>query len=266
MALSAEAETSRDVVQTLLQQRGDGIGDSLLDGNCDLVRAFRNQQRTLQAHGELVVPDRQNRSVFFLFSGWAHRYRLLPDGRRQIIDIYLPGDLVGIDAFLGTKPTDGIIALTDVSFGGLDIPAFEKLVADPVVALQLVALMGAERRRIDNRLVDVGRLLAEEKIAALILELYERLCQRGLVKRPSFILPLTQQQIGDHLGMTIVHVNRVLRRLRENGVLVLQRQTVIIQDMAKLRMLVSCTIKEHPLTAISTIPAGPRPAPESVPR
>lgn len=265
--MSAEAENSRDVVQNLLQQQGEsGVMDSLLDSNSELVRAFRGGQKTLPAHGELVVPDRPGRAVFFLFTGWAHRYRLLPDGRRQIIDIYLPGDLVGIDAFLGTRPTDGIVALTDISYGALEIPVFEKLVVDSAVALQLISLMGAERRRIDSRLVDVGRLLAEEKIAALILELYERLCQRGLVKRPSFILPLTQQQIGDHLGMTIVHVNRVLRRLRENGVLVLQRQTVIIQDMAKLRTLVSCSIKEQPLSVMSNLPPSIRANSETMPR
>jgi CRP-like cAMP-binding protein len=221
------------------------------DSTAELARRFRRTQKIMPAHIELVRPGEPSESVFFLFSGWAYRYRLLPDGRRQIIDLLLPGDLAGIDGFLLDRPRDGIMALTDIVYGMLDHAVFEQVITDPAVALQVIKLMGAERRRVDNRLVDVGRLLAEEKIASLMLELYERLWQRGFAKRSTFLLPMTQQQIGDHLGMTIVHVNRVLRRLRENGILRVQRQTVVIQDMAKLQAIVSCQINPPPQPAAS---------------
>jgi DNA-binding transcriptional regulator LsrR (DeoR family) len=75
------------------------------------------------------------------------------------------------------------------------------------------------------------------RICVLLLDIHDRLRRRGLINRPTFNLPLTQEQIADHLGLTLVHVNRTLRRLREQKLVIVDRQVVIIMDMEQLRSL-----------------------------
>src|SRR5262249_14259672 len=89
------------------------------------------------------------------------------------------------------------------------------------------------------------------RIAAVVLDIYERLRRRDLVSRPTFNLPLTQEQLADYLGITMVHVSRTLRRMREEGLLLMDRQVVIITDLDALR---------HAATRVASV-NGSRPSP-----
>ena len=91
----------------------------------------------------------------------------------------------------------------------------------------------------DRHLTAISRLDARERIGLFLLDIYDRLRRRELISRPTFNLPLTQEQIADHLGMTMVHVNRTLRRLREERLLMVANQVVIITDIDRLRAVVT---------------------------
>jgi CRP-like cAMP-binding protein len=110
-----------------------------------------------------------------------------------------------------------------------------ELMADQQIALSVIALVAKQGRQREQHIVALARLDAHARIAAFLLGIYDRLRERELVTRPRFTLGLTQDQIADHLGLAMVHVNRTLRRLREERLALVDRQVVIIADLAGLR-------------------------------
>jgi CRP/FNR family transcriptional regulator len=220
-------------------------------GAIDLHHAAASHRRHLAAHTELIRSEEPQSELGILLKGWACRYRLLPDGRRQILDVHLPGDLIGLDGFLMTSSQDFVVTLTEVTFGSIDHDRFQRLIASPDIALQILSMLAAERRRLDGHLATVGQMAADEKIAALLLEFYVRLRHRQIIRGKSFHFPLTQQQLGDFLGMTVVHVNRVLKRLRDSGIVNVKHRVVVIHDMARLADLASGRPRTMPLPHIA---------------
>jgi len=224
----------------------DGLADedsgcfaAVARGGATLQQAAMAQPRALAAHSEIWRPQERRAAIVVLFKGWACRYRLLPDGRRQIVDVLLPGDIVGLGALFKPRAEDFVHALTEIACGELDHASLFRLLGDPEVALHVMAQLAAESRRLDTCLTTVGQMVAEERIAALLVAFHRRLEQRQSVMGKSFHFPLTQQQLGDFLGMTVVHVNRVLKRLRDGGIVNVKHRIVVIQDLAKLKHLAS---------------------------
>jgi CRP-like cAMP-binding protein len=98
------------------------------------------------------------------------------------------------------------------------------------VALRALELSAEARWRAARLAASIGRLDAQARICVMLLDIYDRLRRPELISRATFNLPLTQEQIADHLGLTLVHVNRILRRLREEKLVLVDRQVVIIRD------------------------------------
>jgi CRP-like cAMP-binding protein len=170
--------------------------------------------------------------VLFLRTGWAHRYRLLNDGRRQIVNVLVPGDLIGpftptAKQFAATLTPSSIcrVSRADIARRMGDCPGFSAAVE---------ALIASEFELLAERTVSLGRRNAKERIAFLLLEVYERLRRVGLVNGNSFELPLTQEVIGDALGLSVVHVNRTLRALREAKLATVGFGRATIHDLATL--------------------------------
>jgi CRP-like cAMP-binding protein len=171
-------------------------------------------------------------------SGFAYRSCVLANGRRAILDLLVPGDFAGLDHLVLETPIEEITAASRLGYHALDPASARVLFEDRAGALRLFALIAEARWRSDRVAAMIGRLDAQARIAALILGVYDRLRRRGLVNQLSFNLPLTQEQIADHLGLTLVHVNRTLRRLREERLVLLERQVVTIMDLEGMRALV----------------------------
>jgi len=129
-------------------------------------------------------------------------------------------------------------AATGTAYSALQIASVRALMNNHDVCLHLMEQMAQVRWRRDRLAVMMGRLDAEARIAAFVLNIYQRLRHRGLINGLTFNLPLTQEQVADHLGLTLVHVNRTLRRLREERLALIDRQVVIIMDIDGLRDLV----------------------------
>jgi len=169
-------------------------------------------------------------------SGFAYRSCALGDGRRAILDIFVPGDIAGLDNTIAPASSEDVIAAGRVGYHALPAVTLRDMMADHAIALYVAALLAASRWRADRLAASLGRLDAQARICVLFLDMYERLRRRGLISRPTFNLPLTQEQIADHLGLTLVHVNRTLHKLREEEVVLVDRQIVIIQDLDRLRL------------------------------
>ena len=210
---------------------------SLERGHQILAEGMQARSQLLRAGTVIVRQDEPHDFVHVLFTGWTARCRILPDGTRQLIAIFLPGDIFGVKSlFMHTQP-DAVMALSDVTIGSINHKAAHELAAiDPKVALRLMFQLGEEERRLHNWCVALGRP-GIERMAMLLLDLQGRLDRLGLLQGDGFHLPMTQQDVGDRTGLSYVHVNRVLRDLRERGVVTWQRSIVTIHDLSQLKKI-----------------------------
>jgi CRP/FNR family transcriptional regulator, anaerobic regulatory protein len=164
--------------------------------------------------------------VFTLYAGWAFSWTAMPDGRRQILDFHLPGDLV-------ERSEDGaeVEALTDASFCVLSRDRLcDFMGRDPGLALSYAEGLTRDRARLRERLTSLGRRDAVGRVAHLLLELHGRIQRRGGGDARGAPVPLKQAHIADALGLSVEHANRALATLRKDGVATLSKGRLEILD------------------------------------
>jgi CRP/FNR family transcriptional regulator, anaerobic regulatory protein len=211
------------------------IQDRLEAGDSALGRIMPTRMHTLAAREILIPTGKPHSSIYRLKSGWLSRSRTLSDGRQQIIMVFLPGDLLGLKTMLIERQPDSVQCLGRATVQKLGYePALELARTDPDVSLRFMWQLAEDERRIHNWVVALGRGSAVERIATLMLDFRGRLIQAGIGSGDQFHLPMTQEQIGDHLGIILVHVNRTLKRLREDGILTVRGGLVLIHDVEAL--------------------------------
>jgi CRP-like cAMP-binding protein len=234
------------------------IYENLAQGEREVRRMFRDAPSQIISAGEvLIARERPTEVIFELHRGWACRIREWPDGRRVIPEIYLPGDFIGVEAALRARRSDHVAATEPVMAKVLDAGSVSGLLARPSTGTYLAWLLAEAQRRAEDRADRLARLDAAERLADMLLDLYRRLRRRELATSGSFNLPLTQQQIADYLGLTVVHVNRTLRLLREEKIVVVDRHIVMIRDMPRLLRLAGCDPSNATLFRNSTAPSSP---------
>jgi CRP-like cAMP-binding protein len=163
---------------------------------------------------------------------------MLPGGRRFIADLLLPGEFYGFNYLVIARPQHDLVALGTVGYRALRQDEVRALMASqPAVGVRVAAHLAEMCIRTDRQAA-LRRFDARERIAALLLDVYDRLRGRKLIHGLSFNLSMTQEDIGDHLGLTMVHVNRTLRKLRGERLVHIDRHVVMIMDLVGLRALV----------------------------
>jgi len=179
--------------------------------------------------------------VYTLFEGWAIRYHRLPNGGRQILDIMLPGDTIGLASALLGRIKHSVQAITTATLCVLEARSFPDLFSDhPALALNILQTRLAEEQRMDIRLSLLGRSDAEQRIAYLMLETFDRLRQRGIGHGGSTCpFPLQRRDLADAVGLSTVHVGRTLGSLRERRLADIQNGMLILFDREKLAELAS---------------------------
>jgi CRP/FNR family transcriptional regulator len=195
-------------------------------------------QRMLKAGEILGAATGSSDAICRLRAGWACQFRDLANGGRPIVDVYLPGDVLGLDAILGTRPLEEISTLSTVTIETIPAAAaMIELMASRPTALYVALLLSRRQRRADRLLAAHSCIDARGLLAMMLLDFYTRLRRRRLITGSVYNLPLTQTQIGDYLGLTVVHVNRVLRELRDVRIVNLEKHCVTILDLERLRTL-----------------------------
>ena len=185
---------------------------------------------------DIIQEDEVGGPAYTLFEGWAIRYHRLPQGSRQILDIVLPGDMIGLaSALLGTV-RHSVQALTPVTLCVLTGHTLPELFAEhPGFALNIMQTRVEEEQRADVRLSLLGRRNAEQRIGYLMLETFDRLRHRGMVNGGSTCpFPLQRRDIADAAGISRVHVARTLERLREQKLATIQDGVLVLLDRARL--------------------------------
>lgn len=216
---------------------GDGnSGASLADAvgkRIELTAAERQalarldqRERTVRRGGILQRERDRAGELFVLRRGMMMSYLLLDDGGRQILRFFFPGDVMGLSGAIYRETPETLYAVTECAVSVFDRGALAQLAEQhPRLALVFLATNQAERVAITDRLAAVGRASAKARVGGLLLELNERLGDQD-----SFVLPLTQEEIGDATGLTSVHVNRMLRQLEQEGLVARDGNRVTLRD------------------------------------
>ena len=218
------------------QARVDGLCQGCAPEALRVIAGYKSGDREFQAGQDLFSLGDPCDSIYNLVSGWVFRYNLLEDGRRQILDFALPGAVLGFHPARGAMATFGAQALTDVMVCVIPHKALEPLaMKHPPIGLRLAWLISRERSLAFDHLTSVGQHSARERVAHLLLELFLRFRAQWPGSRiEEMNLPLTQEHIGDATGLTFVHVNRVLRDLRQDGIVEFHYRRLRILDPDKL--------------------------------
>ena len=204
----------------------------------DALRSLRRSSQTFQPGSDLASEGQSRRPVFILESGWCYSYKFLPDGGRQVVMVKLPGDFLGVRSMLLRVSDHGFAPLTPVVASQVDMTELARLMRQsPRLAASLLWAAALDEAMIVEHLVSLGPRDAASRLAHFFLELKARLDLLGLVEGDSFDCPLSQQMIADLSGLTPIHVNRVLRRLREDQLMSFQRGRVVLHDPSALARL-----------------------------
>jgi CRP-like cAMP-binding protein len=185
----------------------------------------------------IVEGDRPDR-IRVVLSGWLARYKTLEDGRRQIVNFILPGDTCDAFVYLLSRMDHSICSLTHSVYSEIERERFEALVAGDVdlsEAFRIESLADCAIQR--EWTLNIGRRIAPERVAHLLCEIFERLRPIGLVGGNSCAFPITQIDLADALGLSVVHLNRTLQELRSAGLIVLRERTLTINKLDELKSI-----------------------------
>lgn len=203
-----------------------------------LLEAIQGGCETFERGQEISPEGAPGRRARLLADGWACRLRALADGRRQIIRLLLPGDIIGLSAEPGPLDRCAAVALTRTRW--LNAAALKTAITrEPERWPGLVTALGRAARAEEGQLLDqitrLGHQTACERMAHLLLELHERLTFAGLTSGASFALPLNQETLADTLGLSLVHINRTLQQMRRAHLIQMRGGRVVLLDRGRLR-------------------------------
>ena len=191
---------------------------------------------------EIVYEGQTGHMAYILQAGWACSFKLLPDGGRQIIGFPLPGDCIGLRSVLLHTSDHSFSALTDVTISSVEASRMMAIFNEfPRLGAAILWAASRDEAMVVEHLVSIGRRSAIERMAHFFLELCERLRLVGMATHTQFACPLNQYVLADALGLSAIHVNRVLRRLRERKLLTLKAGTMVFHDTAALKQLAGFT-------------------------
>ncbi|OIQ63807.1 transcriptional activatory protein AadR [mine drainage metagenome] len=219
-----------------------GFCGTLLGSASEIPNARRQpgwQRFTAARAGEQIVArDQVPDDIFVLCRGWAFRYFQLSDGRRQILKFLLPGDLFSSAAIFEETPHFSVKALTGVQINGFARSELRtRCFAEPAVQSTVGQTCVAEARDAAEFLAVLGQCSAEQRIAYLLLHLMRRIAAGQVIREQRYPFPLRQQHIADTVGLTSVHVSRVLGLFRDRRIVVLSEGVLEVFNLPELERI-----------------------------
>jgi CRP-like cAMP-binding protein len=232
------AHPSKTMYSANLLARNLSAVSNLSSTERDLLMGMQHRAEVYAPGSEISAAHAKRPRPRLIVSGWAGRQRVLPNGRCQLLSVLLPGDVIGISP--GRRPLDeeAIIAINNISVISI-APILAAIVDNPVefseTSRGLSIMAQAEDLRILDSLVRLGCQTALERTANFIIELFERCSTIGFVNNSSFLMPLTQEIIGTALGISSVHVNRILGQLKKEKSISFNNGQMTILNLRSLR-------------------------------
>ncbi len=204
----------------------------------DFIAQRRSTLVTADSGARIVEEGSSGNPLQTIYSGWAFRFKSLPNGRRQILNFLLPGDLVGLQEEFTDQSSYGVEALTPIELCVFkDDTVWETMTRHPRLGYGLTWITARDEIHLDANLLTTGQRTAVERIAMLLIHLYRRSAVLGLNENGVAPFPLNQSHIADALGLSLVHTNKSLRRLRAIGMFTISNQTLRLDNVSALERI-----------------------------
>lgn len=222
-----------DPLLAMLERR-----DALTQAERDALARLSWRERRYKDGEEMIAETSRPNESCLLVEGLAARSRYLSNGNRQLTALHVPGDFVDLHGFLLKVMDHAVMALTPVTVAYVPHREVKRLVADmPHLGRMLFLTVALDAAMQRNWIACMGRLEPVRHLAHLVCELYRRLEVVGLVESGGFDFPLTQAEIADFVGLSIVHTNRSLQELRATGFVTWQGNRIVIRNWDALAEL-----------------------------
>jgi CRP-like cAMP-binding protein len=180
------------------------------------VSSFKTGELVAEPRAAIFSEGSHSAHLYTVLSGWAFRYKTLEDGRRQILNYVLPGDLIGLQGTIIGESEHSVEALSNMVLCVFQRDRLAELYENHAgLAFDVTWLAAREERMLDEHLLSLGRRTAIERAAYLIAFLHSRATDVGMNGGPGVTLPITQIHVADTLGLSIVHTNKTLRKLAD---------------------------------------------------
>ncbi|ASJ72250.1 Crp/Fnr family transcriptional regulator [Granulosicoccus antarcticus] len=200
-----------------------------------VLEGLHKRRRTFCAGRDLVHQGQSGQAAYILVSGWACSYKILMNGHRQIVDFQIPGDFLGLRSVLLKLSDHSVEPISDIEVTEVNVSdLLEAFAETPRLAAAVLWAVSRDEAMVVEHLVDIGRRNAAERMAHFLLELGARLSLVGLGSKAGYACPLSQYLLADALGLSSIHVNRVLRKLRETGMLTFREGYVAFDNYEQL--------------------------------
>lgn len=201
--------------------------DAIIDGEL-LIRKRR----------DLVVDGYEYRKLCFVKDGYAVRYKLLRNGKRQILNVILPGDIVGLPGSFYERAVYSVTAVADLRMNVCSIDSYVQLCYQrPQFGLALSWIAVQEATTYAEHIIDIGRRTPIERLSHFLLELHARLAAVGRAEKDRFTLPFSQEVIADVLGLSVPHLNRMMQQLRSEKLIADSERVVRFLDASAMQAL-----------------------------
>ena len=208
----------------------------LSDEDIELLDRLASDVRSIAARREIVAEEDPPRYLHMIVEGWAARYKTLPNASRQITSFLVPGDFCDLDVAISRQARATVRSLSPCKVAWVGLQEFNNLIAkrvDITSALWRATVVDEAAAR--EWIVNLGRRDAQRRIAHFICDVHSRLCGTPSVESQAIFWPISQTDLADAAGLTPVHVNRVISKLRERGLIELTRRSLRINDLEALR-------------------------------
>jgi len=214
----------------------------LSDKDVGLLEMLCLPEERFGAGANIVVEGETPRSAFVLTRGMACRYRLMPDGRRQILTILIPGDFFDLHGFLLQAVDHSVATIGPTRIAAIGREAVIDIIANhPRIGAALWWSAMQEEAMLRERIVALGRRTARGRVAYILCELVWRQRAIGMAEDHAIRLPFTQTDLADTLGLTSVHTNRVLQGFRREELIALQHRRLTLLDFEGLQAIAGLT-------------------------
>lgn len=206
------------------------------DPELKFVSSFKTGELVVEPGAAILIEGAHSAHLFTLLSGWAFRYKTLEDGRRQILNYLLPGDLVGLQGSVLGEMQHSVEALSPAVFCIFQRSRLPQLFRHhPGLGFDVTWLASHEERMLDENLLSLGRRTAIERAAYLLAFIHERARATMARQTGRLLIPITQQHVADTLGLSIVHTNKTLRKLAAASLIRWHDRACEVLDVAKLK-------------------------------
>jgi CRP-like cAMP-binding protein len=202
----------------------------------EFVEWFKSGELVSDEGATVLMEGHSSPHLYTLLSGWAFRFKTLPDGRRQILNFALPGDFLGLQTSMFNDMQHSVETLTKTIFCVFPRDKiwtlYEKF---PSLAHDLTWIASRSERLLDEHLLSVGRRSALERVAFVLQHLFDKACSLGMNDGNTIQFPPTQQHLADALGLSLVHTNKTLKILSDRGCISWKEGRLAIRDQEAMR-------------------------------